>query len=58
MNRQEFTSLDSTEQDPEEDNICLDLFLPAAKTVGEYEERIKQLPRLYVREAKGISRDN
>ena len=53
-NIQESTTLDSKGQDAKEDSDSLHLFLQAAKTVGDFEERLEQLQRPYVREAKRI----
>ena len=49
-NKVEFKTLDSRGRDVEEENDDLILSLPAAKTVGEFGERLQQLQRLYIRE--------
>ena len=55
MNRQEFTAF-SRGQNAEEDNDDLGLALLAAKTVGEFQERFKQLQRLYITEGTRLQR--
>ena len=57
MNRQEFTTSDSRGQNAKEDNDNLGLSLLDAKPVGEFEERLEQLQRLYVGEAKMFQRE-
>ena len=52
--RQKFIISDSRGQYAKEDNDNLDLSLPAAKAVGEFEERLGQLQRLYIREGKKV----
>ena len=52
MNRQKHRTLGNKGQDADEDSDDLDLFLPAVKTVGELLEKIKQLQRIHITEAK------
>ena len=56
MNRQEFTSLDSRGQNAEEKNDNLGLSLLAAKSTDEFQERLEQLQKLYVSEARRFQR--
>ena len=56
VNRQEYTILDSSGQNAEEDNDNLGLTFLTAKTIDEFEERLVQLHKLYVRETKRFLR--
>ena len=57
MNKQEFITLDIREQNAGGDGDDLGLSLPAAKNFDEFEERLEQLQKLYVREVRRF-RDN
>ena len=52
MIKQEFTIMEIREKRAEEHNDYLGFSLLTSKTVGEFEERLEWLQRLYVREAK------